>query len=120
MRKETRVTVTACCLLFGIAALAQQPPQSTTDEIVGKAVFDVQKSIGGHAMLIPKTPVAFGATRLSLSGADMPEGTAICTVFKRVVATNDQLKANITITVLKCGEYEYGISEVLFDNGKQR
>lgn len=111
-----RTLTTACCLLLGGIAVAQQPLPA--DEIVGKAVFDVQKSVGGHAMLIPKTPMAFGATRLSLSGADMPEGTAICTVVKRVVSTNDQLKANITITVLKCGEYEYGISEVLFDNGK--
>lgn len=41
-------------------------------------------------------------------------------VVKRTIEVNDQLKANITITVLKCGEYEYGLSEVTFENGKQQ
>lgn len=109
-----RALIVACGLLAGGVTVAQQTPP---DEVVGKAVFEVHNSVGGHAFLLPKTPVGFGALNLK-GGADLPEGTAICSVVKRVASIDVDHQRIITVTVLKCGEYEYGISEVLFEKGK--
>lgn len=104
-------------LLFATTLGAQQtdrPPMLPADEYEGKVVFEVQHSVGGSAVLVPQTKIHFVAQRMKESGADIPEGTAICSIYKRYMFQDVKTNILITISLLKCGEYEYGVSEVKF------
>lgn len=68
-------------------------------------------------MAVPLVAPSFRLTPLSGTGKE-PETITKCVIIRRILDVNEQKQRAITVTVLKCGENTYGVSEVVFETEK--
>lgn len=87
-------------------------PTATADRRIGSAQFHIER-VKDEVVMEPLVPARFKLVQLKGEHAE-PNDIVRCEVFARALDGNPELM----ITVLKCGDREYGVQEVDFAYSK--
>jgi hypothetical protein len=119
------IAVVAGCLLASGYLVADVPSrwsqgpttQEEFDSIAGKAGFQILYAKDKEAYVSPLVMPVFKMTKMQGEGA-IPPGFALCQVIRRTLMSDARAERILNITILRCGHYEYGVVEVVFDPPK--